>query len=153
MAFEVQEEGYIAKILAEAGKEITVGTPILITVESADDIKAFEKYEVVATATPAAAAAPAASQPAPTPTPAPAPVVSAPTPAPASVVTAPTPSPAPVIATPSAAPAPSNMNSSEPTFLYSKSWNKKTVSVLAPKIRAEHAAYLAKFGRTGHKSI
>ncbi|CAN6632630.1 dihydrolipoyllysine-residue acetyltransferase component of pyruvate dehydrogenase complex, mitochondrial [Trichomonascus vanleenenianus] len=45
MDFEFQEEGYLAKILLEAGsKDVPVGKPIGVYVEDADDIAAFENF-------------------------------------------------------------------------------------------------------------
>lgn len=82
--FEAQDDGVIARILAEAGpNEIQCGEPIMITVEDEGDVAAFKDYVVEASSAPAAAAAP---EPAPAPA---APV--APSPAPAA---APTPAPA-----------------------------------------------------------
>lgn len=43
--FEMQEEGYIAKLLFNEGsKDVPLGTPIAIIVEEEDDIKAFDNY-------------------------------------------------------------------------------------------------------------
>ena len=84
--FEAQDDGVVAKILAEAGStELKVGDPILVTVESEEDVAAFGDFTVdsaPAAAPPAAAAA--AAPPAPTPA-APA---AAPTPAPAAAAPA-----------------------------------------------------------------
>ena len=44
MAFEAQDEFYIAKILAEKGIELAVGTPILISVEEQELISKFSNY-------------------------------------------------------------------------------------------------------------
>lgn len=89
--FEAQDEGIVAKILAEAGPaDIPCGDPILITVEDQDDVAAFADYVVKASAAPPAAAepaAPVATETAPPPPPAP----ETPPPPPAA---APTPSPA-----------------------------------------------------------
>lgn len=85
--FEIQEEGYLAKILYPAGtKDLPLGTVLAVLVEDEDDIKAFENYEAgeapaAAAPTPAAAepqaAQPAAATPAPA-APAKAPVASKP---------------------------------------------------------------------------
>jgi len=86
VSFEAQDDGVVAKILAEAGPtEIDCGVPILITVEDEADVDAFKDYVVEA-----AAPAPAAAAAAAPPTPEPAPVAAAPTP----------PTPAPVAAAP-----------------------------------------------------
>jgi pyruvate dehydrogenase E2 component (dihydrolipoamide acetyltransferase) len=83
MDFEAQEDGLIAKILAQAGPdEIQCGKPILITVEDEDSVGAFKDY-ILEEATPAAAteepATPTEAPSTPTPTvpvPAPAPTAS-----------------------------------------------------------------------------
>lgn len=64
---EAQDDGVIAKILAPAGPdEITVGVPIMITVEEEGDVAAFKDYVLEESASPApAATAPAPSAPAP----------------------------------------------------------------------------------------
>jgi len=49
MSFEAQDEGIIAKILADAGpNEIQCGEPIVITVEDEGDVDAFKDYVVEA---------------------------------------------------------------------------------------------------------
>ncbi len=94
VSFEAQDDGVIAKILAEAGPtEIDCGVPILITVEDEEDVDAFKDYVVEA-------AAPAPSQSATVP-PAPEPAAAVPPPAPSAPTPAPTPQP--VTPTPSAA--------------------------------------------------
>ncbi|XP_062894237.1 dihydrolipoyllysine-residue acetyltransferase component of pyruvate dehydrogenase complex, mitochondrial-like [Mobula hypostoma] len=73
VGFESLEECYMAKILLPAGtRDVPLGTVICITVENAEDVKAFKDYtpEMVtatpASQTPAAAAtAPPAASPAP----------------------------------------------------------------------------------------
>jgi len=78
--FEAQDDGILAKILAQAGPdEIKCGQPIMITVENEDDVGAFKDYEVAAAAAPTPAPE---SAPAPAPTPAAAPPASSPAPAP-----------------------------------------------------------------------
>jgi pyruvate dehydrogenase E2 component (dihydrolipoamide acetyltransferase) len=68
--FEAQDDGFIARILADAGpNEITCGQPIMITVEDGDDVGAFKDYVVTASA---AAAPEEPAAPASTPPPAPA---------------------------------------------------------------------------------
>ncbi|KAG5190403.1 putative dihydrolipoyllysineresidue acetyltransferase component of pyruvate dehydrogenase complex [Tribonema minus] len=48
--FEAQDEGFVAKLLVpEGAQSITVGDPILITVEDKDSVAAFESYEAPAT--------------------------------------------------------------------------------------------------------
>mmetsp|Transcript_78378 Transcript_78378/g.227470 ORF Transcript_78378/g.227470 Transcript_78378/m.227470 type:complete len:475 (-) Transcript_78378:26-1450(-) len=77
--FEAQDDGIIAKILAEAGPtEIKCGEPIMITVEDEGDVAAFKDYVLEASSSPAPAPA-AAPEPAPAPV-APAPAAPAPAP-------------------------------------------------------------------------
>lgn len=75
--FEAQDDGVVARILADAGPtDIPCGQPILVVVEEGEDTAAFADFQ--AEAAPAAAAA----EPAPVaPTPAPTPAPAAPTPA------------------------------------------------------------------------
>ncbi|KAM4620647.1 dihydrolipoyllysine-residue acetyltransferase component of pyruvate dehydrogenase complex, mitochondrial [Polymixia lowei] len=76
IGFEVQEEGYLAKIMVSEGtRDVPLGTPLCIIVEKESDIAAFNDY--VETGVAEAATPP----PAPAPTPA-APAAVAPTSAP-----------------------------------------------------------------------
>ncbi|XP_049538209.1 dihydrolipoyllysine-residue acetyltransferase component of pyruvate dehydrogenase complex, mitochondrial isoform X2 [Anopheles darlingi] len=87
MGFETPEEGYLAKILVQAGqKDVPIGKLVCIIVENEADVAAFKDYKdtggpaakpAAAPAAPAAPA-PAVSSPAPTPPP-----VAAPPPPPA----------------------------------------------------------------------
>lgn len=44
--FEMQEEGYVAKLLFEEGaKDVPLGTAVAIIVENKDDIAAFSNYD------------------------------------------------------------------------------------------------------------
>ena len=71
-AFEMVDEGFIAKLLVPEGtRDITVGTPIAIMVEDEGDVAAFKDYKAAggpataaATAAAAAPAAPKAAAPA-----------------------------------------------------------------------------------------
>ena len=45
--FEMQEEGYIAKLLyPEGAKDIPLGTPIAIVVDNKEDVAKFKDYKV-----------------------------------------------------------------------------------------------------------
>ncbi|KAI2651356.1 hypothetical protein H4Q32_019419 [Labeo rohita] len=82
IGFEVQEEGYLAKILiAEGTRDVPLGTPLCIIVEKESDISTFADY----VETGVAASPPSA----PTPVAAPPPAPAAPTPAPAAAPAAP----------------------------------------------------------------
>lgn len=84
IGFEVQEEGYLAKIMVPEGtRDVPLGTPLCIIVEKESDIAAFNDYVetgVADVSTP---------PPPPAPAPAPAPAVVAPTPSPAVAAAAP----------------------------------------------------------------
>eukprot|EP01017_Pseudomicrothorax_dubius_P004967 TRINITY_DN11145_c0_g1_i4.p1 TRINITY_DN11145_c0_g1~~TRINITY_DN11145_c0_g1_i4.p1 ORF type:complete len:481 (+),score=160.92 TRINITY_DN11145_c0_g1_i4:64-1506(+) len=57
VGFEVQDEGYLAKILVQAGtKDINIGHPIAIIVDESSQVKAFASYKEEGTAAPAKAA-------------------------------------------------------------------------------------------------
>ena len=140
MAFEVQDDFFIAKILATEGQEVKVGDPVFVSVEDAADIAAFANFEAPASAAVAA----------PTPTP----VVTAP------VVTA------PVAATPVAAvPSPVAASSSAPvaaptpsaTFAVTASvktmWQSGRAGPLSEKLAASQNEYTEKYGRSLHKPM
>ncbi|CAL8364646.1 unnamed protein product [Lota lota] len=80
IGFEVQEEGYLAKIIiAEGTRDVPLGTPLCIIVEKESDIAAFKDYVetgVADVALPPPAPAPAAA-PTPSLAPAPAPTAAA----------------------------------------------------------------------------
>lgn len=78
--FEMQDEGYVAKILyPEGSKDVPLGKTLAIIVDDPDDIAAFADYVDDGGAAPAAPATPAPAQAAPA---APAtPAAAAPTPA------------------------------------------------------------------------
>jgi pyruvate/2-oxoglutarate dehydrogenase complex dihydrolipoamide acyltransferase (E2) component len=62
--FEMQEEGYIAKLLfAEGAKDVKLGTVVAIVVDSKDDIAKFKDYTGGDASKAAAPAAPAAQPP------------------------------------------------------------------------------------------
>lgn len=76
VAFEAQDDGFLAAVLYEEGAEdIEVGSPIAVVVADEDDVAAFKNFTLKdaggdASAPAAAAPAPAEAAPAPTPTPA-----------------------------------------------------------------------------------
>ncbi|XP_077403461.1 dihydrolipoyllysine-residue acetyltransferase component of pyruvate dehydrogenase complex, mitochondrial [Vanacampus margaritifer] len=81
IGFEVQEEGYLAKIMVSEGtRDVPLGTPLCIIVEKESDIAAFKDYVetgVAEISTPPPAPAPAAVPVASPPTQAPAPASNA----------------------------------------------------------------------------
>ena len=45
--FEAQDDGVVAKILVDAGTaDITVGKPIMVTIEEEEDVAAFADFEI-----------------------------------------------------------------------------------------------------------
>ena len=143
--FEAQDDGYVAKLLVEAGgdAEIKVGTPIMVTVEEEEDVAAFANYTLPAGAAaaapepPAEAAAtpePAAPSPPPPPPPPPKVEAAAPTPPP------PQPPPTPAAPTPAA-----------PIAAVSRGWGKmaQIKSPLVKTLGKQQASYLEKYGSTG----
>jgi len=94
MGFETPEEGYLAKIIIQAGsKDIPIGKLLCIIVENQEDVAKFKDFVDDGTSTEAsapapAAAAPAAATPAPPPPPPPPPPAAAAAPAPAAPVAA-----------------------------------------------------------------
>mmetsp|Transcript_46435 Transcript_46435/g.140631 ORF Transcript_46435/g.140631 Transcript_46435/m.140631 type:complete len:271 (-) Transcript_46435:521-1333(-) len=147
IAFEAQDDGVVAKILADAGPDdISVGVPIMVTVEEEEDVEAFKDF-VAEAPEPAAAPAPA---PEPAPAPAPpveeAPAAAAPAPAPAAPaqpVAAPVPPPVEVVA---AAAPPSSEH-----LTVGPSWGNlaSVASPIAKTLSAEQKAYVEKYGSTG----
>lgn len=94
MGFETPEEGYLAKIVVQAGqKDVPIGKLVCIIVENEADVAAFKDYKDTG--------APASKPAAPTPT---APAAAPPVPTPPPVAAASPPPPAPPAA--AAAPAP-----------------------------------------------
>lgn len=82
IGFEVQEEGYLAKIMVDEGtRDVPLGTPLCIIVEKESDIAAFKDYVETGVAE---VSMPPPPPPAPTPVAAPV----APTPAPAAMAPA-----------------------------------------------------------------
>lgn len=70
MGFETPEEGYLAKILIQAGeKDIPIGKLVCIIVENEADVAAFAGFKDTGAAAPKAAAAPAAPSSAAAPIP------------------------------------------------------------------------------------
>lgn len=86
IGFEVQEEGYLAKIMVPGGtRDVPLGLPLCIIVEKESDIAAFKDYVetgVTDVSAPAPAPAPAAAPAAAAAAPSPAPTAAAPAAAP-----------------------------------------------------------------------
>lgn len=146
---KAQDDGYVAKILVEAGSgEITVGTPVMVTVEEEEDIAAFANFvppEAEAAPAPAAEEPAPAAAAAPEPTPA-APVVEA-APAPPTPPPTAAPAPEPVAAPP--APAAAAPVGSAPTVGPAWGGLARVASPIAKTLSTEQKEYIAKYGTTG----
>eukprot|EP00934_Nitzschia_sp_Nitz4_P006990 Nitzschia sp. Nitz4//scaffold235_size30605//11159//12016//NITZ4_007974-RA/size30605-augustus-gene-0.0-mRNA-1//1//CDS//3329543450//6980//frame0 len=147
MDFEAQDDGFVAKILMEAGTgaDVAVGTPIMVTVEESDDVGAFANFEAPAEAAPEPAAPAPAADPAPTPTPAP--VVEAP-PAPTHVVAA---APEPVAEAPVATPPPADDLIAAVAPVLSTKWGEfvKINSPILKTLSKQQTSYNEMYGTTG----
>lgn len=157
MAYEAQDEFFIAKLLIEAGVEVPVGSPMMVTVEDESFVAAFANYvppsSASAPATPttppvAAAPAPVIEKVIPPP------VVAAPVVVP---VAAPAPKAVPVIATPTPSP-PTAVAAATTTILngvYSVKWSTGAVasSPIAARLSKDQQAYILKFGRAAQKPL
>lgn len=148
MAWEVQEEAYIAQILVPNGTEVTVGAPVLVTVDDAGLVPAFANFSIEKPVSKPAEAVPAL--------------------APAQSVSAPIVLP-PV--TPPVAPAAAVASSPkiDDSKKISKEVSTKSTKVAAPKhfvwgsngakstlshkLSKEQATYNEKYGRSLHKPI
>ena len=139
MAFEGQDEFYIAKLLVEPGAEVPVGSPILVSVEDESSVAAFEKFVA-----PAAAAAAPIAAPTPVPVAAPAPVAPK-VEAVAPVKPTPTSVTPPPITSPSAVTAP--ITSIEGTYSVRSKATSKIISPLSSKLSKQATAYDIKYGR------
>jgi len=153
MSFEAQDEFYIAKLLVEAGAEVKVGDPILVSVEDESFIAAFANF----TAPNARPAAPAPAAAAAPPTPAPT--------KPTVVETPPAPKPQPVAASIPAAQAAMPVTKAAPPQAAVSAAPKKAATsttdnfvfgsgvlkgALVNKLAAEQKEYIQKYGRAGN---
>jgi len=140
--FEAQDDGYIAKILTEAGTgaDIAVGTPIMVTVEEEDDVAAFKDFALEESAAPAPAA------PAPEPAPA---VVEAAAPTPPAPAPAPVAAPEPVAEAVPPPPMEDMIAAVAPVL--STGWGDfaKINSPIVKTLSKQQAEYIEKYGTTG----
>ncbi|XP_050087757.1 dihydrolipoyllysine-residue acetyltransferase component of pyruvate dehydrogenase complex, mitochondrial isoform X2 [Anopheles aquasalis] len=134
MGFETPEEGYLAKILVQAGqKDVPIGKLVCIIVENEADVAAFKDYKD----TGGPAAKPAAAPAAPA---APAPAVSSPAPTPPPVAAPPPPPPAP------AAPAPMTAVEQRGPRVYASPMAKKLAEQQRLRLEGMQAAGAAPAG-------
>lgn len=140
MAFEGQDDFFIAKLLVEPGAEVAVGSPILISVEDESSIKAFEKYE---------APTAGASTPVPPKVEMPPPVIQKVSPPPAvPIVSTPISNPtpiAPAVITPS--PVPQITQSVAGTYSIRIKEPSQNISPLLAKLIKDKIEYDVKYGR------
>jgi len=146
MDFEAQDDGVVGKIMVEAGAgEVTVGVPIMVTVEEEEDVAAFKDF--VAGSAPDTSATEASVAPVEEVTD-PEPVVAA-----AAPVAAPA-APTPVAAEPAvAAAAPTPVQGA--VSLGGSSWGQLAAesSPLARALASKQKEYIEKYGSTGHVPI
>ena len=145
MDFEAQDDGVVAKLLVQPGSgEISVGVPIMVTVEDEGDVASFKDF--VAGAAPESAAT-EASGPA---------VVEE------KVASAPVVAETPTPVTPAAAPAPTPVSTPTPAApstgaisIGGSAWGKLAAqkSPLAKALAAKQQLYIEKYGSTGHVPI
>ncbi|GAB5036303.1 lat1p [Nannochloropsis oceanica] len=166
MAFEAQDDAVLAKILVtEGASDIAVGSPIMVIVESKDDVAAFADFSLSnitpAPAAPAAAKEEEASAPPPPPptTASPPPPPPPPKPAAAPAAAAPVaPPPASATATTTATappPSPSPSSSSIPADAYAfKRWGTfSRGGALAKSLSKAQKAYVEAYGSTGQTPL
>jgi len=154
IAFEAQDDGCVAKIIVQEGtSDITVGTPIMITVEEEEDVAAFANYEVSVVEETAApleeevkvvAAAAAAPEPVQKEEPV---VVAPPTPTPVEAPPAP---PAPVVE-PAVAAASAMLIT--PTMAPAWGSSAKVTSPIAKTLAATQQKYVETYGTTGQLTL
>jgi pyruvate dehydrogenase E2 component (dihydrolipoamide acetyltransferase) len=160
MAFEAQDEFYIAKLLVEAGSEVRVGQPIFVSVESESSVGTFSDFKVSESAA-ASTPAPAATTPKPAEVPTPplaprlatapqaAPVQQA---APAKPAATPATTPAPAAKAPAA--APSQGATAPSSGFYGARWGQGVKkSALLGKLSAQQAKYIELYGRSAQKPL
>lgn len=147
MDFEAQDEGYVAKILVEAGgDEIKVGDPIMVIVDSEEDVAAFKDF-----------VPPEAEQDSPEPvtkgSPPPPPVIEDKLIAPEPVVVAPAiPEPMPVV---DVVPEMIAEVPAENAAMVSPGWGNfaKIKSPLASTLSTSQKKYVELYGSTGQTPI
>ncbi len=146
--FEAQDDGVIAKIIMPAGSaDVTVGTPIVITVEDEADVSAFANYVVpVEDITPPA---PEPKTAAPEPTPPPVKEVVTPPPV-AAVAPPPPPPPEPVVEVAATTESVASTSSSDPLTV-GPAWGNlaRVHSPLAEALSIQQKEYIEKYGSTG----
>eukprot|EP00522_Entomoneis_paludosa_P018069 CAMPEP_0172444072 /NCGR_PEP_ID=MMETSP1065-20121228/4199_1 /TAXON_ID=265537 /ORGANISM="Amphiprora paludosa, Strain CCMP125" /LENGTH=235 /DNA_ID=CAMNT_0013194491 /DNA_START=93 /DNA_END=800 /DNA_ORIENTATION=+ len=143
--FEAQDDGNVAKLIMEAGSgnDIPVGTPIMITVEEAEDVAAFKDYVHVAEAAPAAPVKEEAPAPVEAAAPLPPPPKAEPVAPPPVAAAVPTPPPPAAPAAPVAT----------PQFAVAWGLGASAKSPLAKTLSSKQNEYLAKYGTTGQMPL
>ena len=152
MDFEAQDDVFVAKLLRTPsdGNDLPVGTPIMITVEDADDVAAFKDYvhKEAEAPTPPAAAAAADPEPVKEDTPPP------PTPEP---VKKEEPAAAPASSPPDASPAPKPAAASAAGDGQSTTiaWARPTptISPLSKSMTKQQEEYMKLYGTTGQRTV
>lgn len=153
MDFEAQDDGVVAKLLVDAGagETVTVGMPIMVTVEDVGDVPAFKDFVVGEESSNAASESKSVMEkPAAVVTTTPTPVASIAT---STIPTAPSPAPPALTAAAvvSASAAPSGAISLGTT----SSWGRLAAekSPLAKALAKSQQQYIDNYGSTGHIPI
>jgi pyruvate dehydrogenase E2 component (dihydrolipoamide acetyltransferase) len=164
IAFEAQDDGYIAKHLVTAGTEVNVGEPIMVTVEDEEYVKAFADFVLplpsVAATTKSQQEVPKGETPKVTVT-IPPPQVLPPAVSAATASPPPSLASAPSVSVPPPSPpnAPSisllnNIATSSLAVSSTPSWGKLAKSSPIAKIlRASQQTYIDTYGLTGQKPL
>ena len=150
MDFEAQDDGVVARLLIPDGSEdVSVNAPIMVVVESVDDVAAFANWvppAVERVATPLETASP----PTPPVVVAPPPPVAPPVVAAAPVVTAPIAAPPVVVAAP---PMATPILTAAPTMGPAWGATAKVTSPIAKTLAANQKAYIEMYGTTGQRPL
>eukprot|EP00977_Amphora_coffeiformis_P006286 scaffold1351_cov176-Amphora_coffeaeformis.AAC.20 len=146
MDFEAQDDAFIAKLLRTPadGNDLPVGTPIMITVEDADDVAAFKDYVYTAAEAPTPPPAAAAPEPVKEAAPPPKPAKSEP------AAAAPSPPPAAASA-PTPASAPPAGDGQSITIAWARPISK--ASPLTKSMTKQQDEYMKLYGSTGQRKV
>jgi pyruvate dehydrogenase E2 component (dihydrolipoamide acetyltransferase) len=153
--FEAQDDGVIAKILVPEGSEdIVVGNPILLTVDDASDVPAFENYIVdVSASKPAVSSSPPPpAEKTPVTTPPPKPAAERPMKVESAAVIPPPKASSPLLPEPVVVP-PTNETKIVPTMSPVWGSSARVSSPLASTLRKQQKDYVEKYGSTGQPPL
>lgn len=163
VAFEAQEDAIVAKLLVNSGSEVTVGAPILITVEDESYVSAFSNFVLDKVESPKVETKVESKQATiskPTPVASPSPVATPQAPIPPKPIVNDTPAPAPIASvavienTKINTKAEVSVSSTQHPPALSYAWGTGvSKSPLSNKLSKAQEDYIAKYGRSGHQPI